>query len=153
MDIEFHCNGEGDTYKYDITPDGVVAKFITNSGFVGICSGIYNENQKIGNIVFRIGFNVGNTISISESNIVPSLSESEICKVLELFDKTFSKLEDNDAERKMIELVKYSNLACAIDRLTSKKDVNEILEIMKTKESTIKKLHETKITEKEKSKK
>ena len=82
MDIEFHCNGEGDTYRYDMPPDGVVAKFVTSSGFVGICSGIYNENQKIGNVVFRIGFNVGNTISISESNVIPSLSEPEICKVL-----------------------------------------------------------------------
>ena len=53
----------------------------------------------------------------------------------------------------MIELVKYSNLACAIDRLTSKKDVNEILEIMTAKEGMLKTLRKTIITEEPKKKK
>lgn len=148
MNIEFHCNGEGDTYRYDVTPDGMVAKFVTKSGFVGICSGLYSERHGNGNIVFRIGFNVGNTISISESSIIGGISEQEICSVLSLFDEVFSELKDSDAEKKMIELVKYSGLACAINSLTSGKNVDEILKSLDKKK--VKGLTETLHTVKEK---
>jgi len=149
---------------YECYPEGIgeIIYFITSSSFVGVLEVSTNVRTGMSNAIFRIGFASRGflpeeeipkkfediSIVISNQKVITELKKGDICLILELFSNLFTKLNDREAEQKIVELVFFSDFHTIIHILSSKKlfseEVKEIItKLQKRKELTeIKKIEE-----------
>lgn len=132
---------------YECYPEGIgeIIYFITSSSFVGVLEVSTNVRTGISNAIFRIGFATRGvvpeediptkfediSIVFSNQKIITELKKGDVCLIIELFGNLFTKLNDREAEQKIVELVFFSNFYTIIHILSSKKlfseEVKEII--------------------------
>lgn len=131
MQIEEYCSSEVTHVKYkelkELIPlDGLVFRFVTKTGFAGICQ-LSLGNFGYGNIIFRIGYVVGDTIRYSDEKTITNVAEAEMCAVGQLFKSKFAPLNDEEAEKVMIVMVKFQDIAGVAQMLATDFDINRYI--------------------------
>lgn len=125
MKIFYECYDEG---------IGEIRYFITKTGFVGLMEVSTNTRTGISNIIFRVGFSSRGYISeeqmpekfkdmsiiYSNQKVITEMKSGDVCLILNMFGNLFSKLSDELAEQKIVEVVFFSDFHSVISILNTK---------------------------------
>lgn len=112
--------------------DGGIIRFVTKTGFIGVCQTQMSEGWGVGTITFRMGFMSGNTVTWgADKYVLSGIKDEDVCIITDLFWKTFERLDDAEAEKKMINLVKYPKVNAAIQLLEAKDMPMELIHATK----------------------